>query len=205
MKADIIDVFGSDAKISRMARISYGQMNEKSEKDLPAFIEHLLRHKHLVPFEHCSITYYLECPIYVARQIERYRTAVISEQSLRYCEPSVEHEIPDVFSGDTNRVSYFFDDAYLLYQGLLFAGAAMESARAVLPLCTRTKLYYTMNLRNLMHFFEQRCSPHAQPETRQLAEQMLARAKEAFPVTFNEFMKLGTIEEVAMPVEDNVQ
>jgi thymidylate synthase (FAD) len=62
------------------------------------------------------------------------------------------------------------ETAQAAYKSLLEAGVAPECARMVLPLCTRTTLYVTGNVRSWIHYFQQRCSPHAQKEHRLLAE-----------------------------------
>lgn len=177
--ARIIDTFGTDEKISRMARISYGVETPLYDKELKSFLFRLLRDGHFVPFEHCAITYFIECPIYVSRQIVRYRTAVVSEKSLRYTRV---RELDDKTLPEEIRREY--SNIYSAYDNLIRGGTSFETARAILPLGTPTMLYYTINLRNLLHFFEQRISEHAQPETRQLAEMMLMVAKGAFPATF---------------------
>lgn len=192
MQIKVIDVFGTDAKVSRMARISYGVLGEHSETDLSRFLRRLLADGHLVPFEHCAITYFLEVPIFVARQLVRYRTAVISEKSLRYT-PCTTREpyIPEGLDAKTEkRFCYAYRDAMAHYQGLIAAGVPIETARSVLPLSVISQMYYTMNLRNLMHLFEQRITSHAQRETRQTAHEMFRLALEHFPITMTAFKEL---------------
>lgn len=185
MEVRVIDTFGSDEKISRMARISYGSLEPKEGAELKQFILKLLRDGHLVPFEHCAITYYLEVPIYVARQLVRYRTAVISERSLRYSEAaSAEDELTRPIINEA------YAAAFAQYSNLVKNGVPYEEARSILPLATPTAMYYTMNLRNLMHLFDQRISDHAQRETRQAAERMLMYARGWFPATFGAYSAL---------------
>lgn len=191
MRVEVVDTFGTDAKISRMARISYGKRSEKSEEDLSLFIGQLLCNEHLVPFEHCSVTFYIECPIYVARQIVRYRTAVISERSMRYCKPDTDGSFSDGDSAVDTAIAESYAQSILCYEGLIDRyKVPQEEARKVLPLGINTEMYFTINLRNLFHLLEQRCSSHAQSETRDLAEQMLKAASERFPITFAELKKL---------------
>ena len=59
-----------------------------------------------------------------------------------------------------------------------------EDARFVLPNACETRLIVTMNVRELMHFFELRCCMRAQWEIRGLAEEMLRLCKQAAPVLF---------------------
>ena len=178
INVELIETFGSDSKAVDMARISFGS-RDPFRAEQYKFLKRLLRNRHLVPFEHNAITYFIECPIYVARQIQRYRTAIISERSLRYCEP-LEEEVKDPNTE-------FYREAY---KALIRSGLKKEKARAILPLWTNTQFYFTINLRNLLHLFDQRLEEHAQEETRELAGKMFEIAKKAFPETLYAYQEL---------------
>ena len=178
INVELIETFGSDSKAVDMARISFGS-RDPFRAEQYQFIKRLLKNRHLVPFEHNAITYFIECPIYVARQIQRYRTAIISERSLRYCEP-LEEEVKDPNTE-------FYREAY---KALIRGGLKKEKARAILPLWTITQFYFTINLRNLLHLFDQRLDAHAQEETRELAGKMFEIAKKAFPETLFAYQEL---------------
>ena len=68
-----------------------------------------------------------------------------------------------------------------LYQKLLKAGVAKETARFILPECTKTKMYMTNNLRNWIHFVEVRDDSHAQKEVVLIAREIKEQLKEQFP------------------------
>ena len=51
-----------------------------------------------------------------------------------------------------------------LYRDLLEKGVARETARMILPLCTKTKIYMTGPVRSWIHFFRLRDDAHAQKE-----------------------------------------
>jgi thymidylate synthase (FAD) len=70
------------------------------------------------------------------------------------------------------------------YQHLLDSGVARELARGVLPHCTYSSLYFTVNLRSLFHFLELRLAAGAQWEIQQYAKCFLELAKPLFPLTF---------------------
>ena len=61
---------------------------------------------------------------------------------------------------------------------------AIEDARYVFPNACETKIIVTMNIRNLHHFFEERCCERAQWEIRELATEMLRQCKEISPILF---------------------
>ena len=60
-----------------------------------------------------------------------------------------------------------------------------EDARYVLPNACETKIFVTMNARELIHFLEQRLCARSQWEIRSVAEMMLALARKACPSVFN--------------------
>lgn len=62
--------------------------------------------------------------------------------------------------------------------------AANQDARFVLPNAAETKIIVTMNARELLHFFKQRCCLRAQWEIRKMAEEMLLLCQKASPVIF---------------------
>lgn len=61
---------------------------------------------------------------------------------------------------------------------------AIEDARYVFPNACETKIIVTMNARELIHFFNQRCCTRAQWEIRKMAKTMLMQAREVAPVLF---------------------
>jgi thymidylate synthase (FAD) len=63
--------------------------------------------------------------------------------------------------------------------------SANQDARFVLPNAAETKIMVTMNARELLHFFRQRCCNRAQWEIRAMAEQMLELANKTAPVIFS--------------------
>jgi len=61
---------------------------------------------------------------------------------------------------------------------------AIEDARYVFPNACETKIIVTMNARELMHFFNERCCNRAQWEIRIMAAKMLKEVKSVAPVLF---------------------
>ena len=62
--------------------------------------------------------------------------------------------------------------------------SANQDARFVMPNACETKLMMTMNSRELLHFFRQRCCNRAQWEIRALAVRMLGLVKRVSPTIF---------------------
>ncbi len=70
------------------------------------------------------------------------------------------------------------------YRALVAAGIPAEDARYLLPNACETKIVITMNVRELLHFFELRCCNRAQWEIREMAWKMLELARPTAPYIF---------------------
>lgn len=134
--------------------------HEQRKKDLELLYK-VISYKHLSVLEFSNILYQIECPIYIARQLMRYRCSSFLERSLRACGP---------MEGDSEA-----------YEKALAEGMKREDARAVLPLSTKTRFLWLVNLRELLHIAEERLSPAAQPLTREIVQGMVGLAECFFP------------------------
>lgn len=182
----MVDIFGDDETPYFAARLSYDKTGELPDiRRLEDFILNLLKKGHLVPFEHCVVTFTLKAPIFVFRQLFRYRTATISEKSMRYTASSDEFFIPNEIYGEEKLRSNYVDTILRTvdtYHRLIECGIRKEQARMVIPTSIFSHAYFTINLRNLFHLLDQRLDPHAQAEIRFIAKRMFDCAKERFPI-----------------------
>tara|TARA_R100001244_G_scaffold96988_1_gene72609 strand:- start:12 stop:674 length:663 start_codon:yes stop_codon:yes gene_type:complete len=69
-----------------------------------------------------------------------------------------------------------------LYNILLEKGVARETARMILPMCTKTRIYMTGPVRSWIHFFSLRDDSHAQKEIQLVAKEGKKIFKETFPL-----------------------
>ena len=90
----LVDYMGDDRAIVQAARTSYAEGTKKIRSEA-GLIRYLLKHDHTTPFEMCDVKFHVKCPIFVARQWHRHRTASINEQSGRYSELLDEFHLPD--------------------------------------------------------------------------------------------------------------
>ncbi|MCE5312406.1 MAG: FAD-dependent thymidylate synthase [Nitrospiraceae bacterium] len=167
-------------------------------KDQRSFVERLMKMGHMSPVEHVSFTFGVEgISRACSHQLVRHRIASYSQQSQRYVSESsgFDYIIPESIKDNKELKQYFIkfmSDSQAAYnhivQKLNESGiegeAANQDARFVLPNAAETKIIITMNARELIHFFRQRCCNRAQWEIRAMAEEMLRLAKEAAPVIF---------------------
>ena len=82
-------------------------------------------------------------------------------------------------------INIYLEKTKILYDELLKAGVARETARMILPLCTKTKIYMTGTLRSWIHFFELRDDVHAQKEIQIIAREGKELFMKQFPIISN--------------------
>jgi thymidylate synthase (FAD) len=202
----LVDSMGDDAAIVQAARVSYAQ-GTKSVSDDRGLIRYLMRHRHTTPFEMVDFKFHIKCPIFVARQWLRHRTASVNEVSARYSILPDEFYMPEnlrfqstsnkqggeeTFPDGTDQLLLLkqkasCDMAFHVYDELLSKNCSRELARSHLPLNTFTEFYWKINLHNLLHFLELRMDGHAQKEIRDLAVQVYDLIKPVVPVTCEAF------------------
>lgn len=191
---ELVDYWGSDLTVINAARVSFNKHKSILDLDDQKLIKYLAQHNHVSVFEHCGFTFRIKTPIYVARQIMRHRSHAFNEISGRYVKFESEYFIPLEFrlqdkyikQGSiidknnqlnqdeiSNIYNAFIETAFNFYNTLIDKGVCREQARGVLPLCTTTQFYDTMNFRSFIHFMGARLNRDAQKETTDVALQML--------------------------------
>jgi thymidylate synthase (FAD) len=204
----------SDLAVVNGARVSFNQASQElSERD-EGLIRFLMRDKHGSPFEHGYFRFLVKAPIFVVREHHRHRAGhSYNEWSGRYSKMEPEFYVPDYVRTQVGKPgAYSFepvDDAtrdaarkeieenatraFQAYERMLEQGVAKEVARAVLPLSTYTKYYWSCNPRSLMHFCALRNSEDAQYEIRQYAAAAESFLEKLMPVTHAAFVDRGRI------------
>lgn len=182
---ELVDHMGDDSRIVEAARISY---NAEEVKDAAEFIKTLWRLSHTSPFEQVVLTFRIKCPIFVARQIMRHRTARVNEVSLRYTQSELEFYMPpEKRLGDhPDTVKGYLETLYTqaagCYKTMIATHVKKEVARCVLPVSTYTQFLWQMDLHNLLHFLTLRESLNAQWETREYAGAIETLVREVCPL-----------------------
>ena len=177
--------------------VGIDELNDKiSDEQVEKFIKKLSDMGHMSPFEHASFTFAIEgISRNCSHQIVRHRLASFSQQSQRYVRMKGEYVVPPYIYWHEELLLEFnhaledADKAYnKLVKGLIRYGRtekeAIEDARYILPSACTTKMEVTMNVRELLHFFKQRCCKRAQWEIREVAKEMLKQCKEVSPILF---------------------
>jgi thymidylate synthase (FAD) len=224
---ELIKHAASDADVIWAARVS--TKGESTLAELEAdperskgLINFLLRNRHGTPFEHSTMTFYVNAPIFVFREFMRHRTFSYNEESGRYrtLEPVFYVPAPDrrlVQTGKPGAYSFVegtpeqhrlvtktTEDAcraaYAAYLEMLEAGVAKEVARTVLPVGLYSSMYATCNARALMNFLSLRVRrddaafpSFPQREIEMVAEQMEEQWARLMPLTHAAFERNGRV------------
>lgn len=199
----LVDSMGNDSSIVQAARVSYAT-GTKSLREDEKLIEYLIKNDHLTPLEMVEFKFHIKCPIFIARQMFRHRTASINEVSARYSIINEEFYIPELSrmqkQSTKNKqgsegllaekaqleclsiIEVASHNAYCHYEQLIAAGLSRELARMVLPVNIYTEFYWKIDLRNLLNFIKLRSDNHAQQEIREYSNNILMIIESIVPV-----------------------
>ena len=196
----LIDFMGGDRRVAETARIS--TMTKGDEESDAKLIRYLIKMGHGTPFEHSYFTFYVKCPIFVARQWFRHRISSYNEMSMRYCVADREYYVPENLE-EEERKAYVeaVERAFDTYDHLITAGIRKEQARGVLPTSVYTQFYWTVNARSLMNFLDLRLDMSAQYEIRQYARAIFTIFSEKMPHTAAAFRDL-ILGEMKRPITE---
>ena len=188
---ELVEWMGGDAAVARNARRCYRSESQQGGEADRRLLRRLLRARHLTPFEASVFTFDVKCPIFVARQWIRHRIASYNEESLRYCVAERSFYVPHHTDWNEEQRGAWLahhEAAFDLYEKMCRdTPLRREQARAVLPLGTYTKFYWTVNANSLMNFLRLRLDKAAQWEIRQYGLTLLELVEEIMPVTFGIF------------------
>ena len=179
----VMATMGDDSLIASLAVATRGHAI-KDDDHTKRVISDLLRKKHLTVFEHVVFRLRIKCPVFVARQLMRYRAAVYLEDSRRHLTTPPEFYLPVSKSSGQIYTSHY-NICMANYYDLLDRGEPPEQARIVLPLAMYTGYTVTLNARSLIHILDERLEPDVQWETRQYAQSIMDNVLAvALPVTY---------------------
>ncbi|MFF4244336.1 FAD-dependent thymidylate synthase [Streptomyces sp. NPDC001822] len=227
MTVRLVKHSASDADVVLAARVSTQGPESQSEvwglgPAEHGLIRYLMRERHGSPFEHATMTFYVEAPIFVIREWQRHRMASYNEESARYRELEPVFYLPAegrnlVQVGKPGRYTFesgsalqretvrnatreACDFAWQSYRTMLAAGVAREVARAALPVNVYSSMYVTMNARSLMNFLglrtgvdSARFRSHPQREIEMCAELVEGIFQTLMPVTYEAFNAGGRV------------
>jgi thymidylate synthase (FAD) len=212
----LVDFMGSDHSVVDAARVSFSKeasayTSEQNQK----LISFLAREGHWSPFAHTSLSFRIEAPIFVARQLGKHQVGLSwNEVSRRYVtiqpkawSPKFLRKVAaNVKQGSSDEAvdnerslvdfNYAVGVALRTYESLLRDGVCPEQARAVLPQGMFTEWMWTGSLYAFHRVYTQRSSPHAQRETKEVVKHIGQACAIYFP---HSWLALTTQGEVCSP------
>ena len=184
--------------IATAARLCYAPvgaselMETMPEERVYKVLSTIMESGHFSTLEHASYTFAVEgVSRALTHQLVRHRLASYNQQSQRYVKfaDGVPVVTPHTVA-ENEQASQIFEQAIKhceqAYEQLIAAGIPAEDARYLLPNAAETKIVITMNVRELLHFFEVRCCNRAQWEIRELAHRMLELVAPTAPFIFKD-------------------
>lgn len=150
----------------------------------------IMKSGHFSTLEHASYTFAVDgVSRALTHQLVRHRIASFNQQSQRYVSFTDGLDVvkPETVSANPTTEKVFDEaigHAMAAYRKLLEAGIPVEDARYLLPNASESKIVITMNIRELLHFFELRSCNRAQWEIHELADRMLELARPTAPYIF---------------------
>lgn len=182
--------------VATAARLCYAPvgaselMETMSEDRVRSVLATIMKGGHFSTLEHASYTFAVDgVSRALTHQLVRHRIASFNQQSQRYVKfDNGFNRVEPPLIKENEQAHKIFEDCMAScaesYEKLRELGIVAEDARFVLPNAAETKIVITMNVRELLHFFELRCCNRAQWEIRALAHKMLELVKPTAPFIF---------------------
>jgi len=182
--------------VAAAARLCYAPvgaaelLETMSDASIRSVLRTIMSSGHLSTLEHASYTFAIDgVSRAMTHQLVRHRLASYNQQSQRYVSYDSNPTFivpPEVDKNPEARERFLAAcaESFLSYRAMIDAGVPPEDARYLLPNAMETKIVVTMNIRELLHFFELRCCNRAQWEIREVAGRMLELAEPTAPYIF---------------------
>ena len=191
----------AERHIAYCARVSNpkNQFNNSSA----GLLKYCIQNQHWSIFEHAFLTVEINTSLAIATQILRHRSFTFQQFSQRYADSTelqLELPIPELRRQDTKnrqnstddlpadvsisfnvKIEEHFKQAIEIYQDMLDAGVAKESARFILPQATQTRMYMTGSIRSWIHYINLRTAHGTQLEHMKIAERCKCIMVDEFP------------------------
>lgn len=175
--------------IERIGRVCYKSEHRITSSSAAPFVRSIIERGHESVLEHISITVRFVTDRAIANELVRHRIAAYSQESTRYCNYKDKIEFIYPWNVSDKQLQLIMEAcacAATTYQALIADGATPEVARDVLPLCTKTELIATYNLREWRHVLRLRTDKAAHPKMRELMQTLLQFFQGLVPIIFDD-------------------
>lgn len=180
--------------IERAGRTCYKSEDKMSSDTADAFARKMIESGHHSVLEHGSVTIKFICDRGVIHELVRHRLCPYSQESTRYCnyhKVKFDKEIsfirPPGMDGLADvawcQACLFAEEKYM---EMIEAGMSPQIAQSVLPICLKTEIVTTANVREWRHILTLRISKKAHPQIRKLMIQVWQIMFELWPPLFED-------------------
>lgn len=193
------NIQNTEGLIAYIARVSSSDQKNPSYAGL---IKYCMSHGHWSILETANAVFEIETTRAIAPQILRHRSFSFQEFSQRYAavdddgleifkarrqdkknrQNSVDDLSDEIKAEWEQRQKENWDKSIEDYKWALDNNIAKETARAVLPMQAKTRLFMNGNLRSWVHYVNLRSDPATQKEHREIAEEIKRQLIKKFPV-----------------------
>ena len=177
-------------RLERVARTCYKSEDKITEDSYRSFVKRLLKAKHFGIFEHQDISVLITTSRAIANELVRHRIASYAQESTRYVRYDNVDFVYDQFYITAEQDRLMADSLQVvesLYLNLLHSGVSPQFARNILPLCTKTDIVVTANIRSWMHILAKRTETGVHPEMIQIMSIILDEMIILLPTIFGSF------------------
>ena len=205
MDVNYIDHMGTDLTVCNAARVSFDKHHDLLTSGDEKLIGYLAKHDHWTPFSHCTATFRIKAPIFVARQLFKHKVGLTeNEISRRYVDSEPEFYMPEVWRGKAENkkqgsggilsddeyigeaVKSVYERAATIYDLLITkAGVAPEQARMVLPQGMFTEWFWTGSMSAWARICKLRISDDAQAESKGIAKMIDKECVKLWPISWS--------------------
>ena len=205
MDVNYIDHMGTDLTVCNAARVSFDKHHDLLTSGDEKLIGYLAKHDHWTPFSHCTATFRIKAPIFVARQLFKHKVGLTeNEISRRYVDSEPEFYMPEVWRGKAKNkkqgssgilsdneyigeaVKIVYERAATMYDLLITkAGVAPEQARMVLPQGMFTEWFWTGSMSAWARICKLRISDDAQAESKGIAKMIDKECVKLWPISWS--------------------
>jgi len=199
MKVKLISITpDAEETIGYCARVSNPKNQDNPE--VSGLLKFCIKHGHWSIFEMANMVVEINTTRGIAAQILRHRSFSFQEFSQRYAKAQGFEYVKPRRQDTKNRQNSFDDlsentktwfeythqriqDAtHDLYEEALERGIAKESARFLLPLSTKTRMYMNGTVRSWIHYIKLRTDLSTQKEHQDIANEIKGLFREEFPI-----------------------
>jgi len=175
------------SNLERYGRVCYKSEDKITLDSAAKFLKKAIERGHESILEHESITVRFICDRGMTHELVRHRLCAYSQESSRYCNYSKMGMtfIEPLWGFDADDLTYL-ESVEEYYNRKIAQGQTPQQARGFLPICVKTEIVMTANIRELRHILRLRCSNNAHPQIRQIMTSLLEELHNKIPVLFDD-------------------